>query len=368
MIELEYGKQIESFFVEQEPANIEGEGFTPSAHGKEFLLEDIEESPEDQTELEDIQQGATGDFVTLKGKTQATPMAAVDSGVVDLGITKTGFALAFKAAVIFQQINGTYQILKVGPKVKVIAPNNRTDVLAYIGEALSDKLFFIEEKEHSPGEYVIKRGSREPNQYKDRIRNFIERMLQQDVLAYIKNGLVLFDGALTLRTYNTPQNFMEKFVRIAKKNNTDIIGISKKSRITVRNQHISTLLEGTIEPGYRRIVKVDVSGGKEREAEGRNLGSIFVCRFSPGGYTFRVDVARMSLLASEEEVLQVLYANTNMNLGYPNLLRLAHIHSAFTKQEIVSLQVYVAHKYNIKMRRPEDLSVLFAPFRKGIGG
>jgi hypothetical protein len=55
-------------------------------------------------------------------------------------------------------------------------------------------------------------------------------------------------------------------------------------------------------------------------------------------------------------------------LGYPNLLRLAHIHSAFTKAEIVSLQVAAAHDFGVSMRPPEDVSVIFAPFRKGIGG
>lgn len=120
-------------------------------------------------------------------------------------------------------------------------------------------------------------------------------------------------------------------------------------------------------PGFRRVL-VEDSEGNDSAAGARNLGMLFAAKFAPGGFTFRVDVARRSIIQSEEEVLQTIYANTQMTLGYPNLLRLAHIHSAFTKAEIVSLQVQIAHDYDVQLRQPEDLSVVFAPFRKGLGG
>jgi hypothetical protein len=142
--------------------------------------------------------------------------------------------------------------------------------------------------------------------------------------------------------------------------------VSKKSRITVGGVHISALLdEDPVAPGYRVIRRVDAEGA---DAEERNLGMPFGVRFAPAGYTFRVDVARRSARVNENEVLDLFYSNTAMTLGYPNLLRLAHIHSAFTKSEIISLQVQAAQDYQVSMRPPEDLSVIFAPFRKGMGG
>jgi hypothetical protein len=193
-------------------------------------------------------------------------------------------------------------------------------------------------------------------------------MLQLDVVQQLSGGILLVDGALTLRTYNTPGVFLERLGREAARRNSEIIGVSKKSRITVEGTHIGALLDqDPMDAGYRRINTID-SEGIDAEAETRNLGVPFAARFAPGGFTFRVDVTGNSLLQSEEAVLDALYANTQMTLGYPNLLRLAHIHSAFTKDEIISLQVKAAHDYSISMRPPEDLSVIFAPFRKGLGG
>ena len=36
----------------------------------------------------------------------------------------------------------------------------------------------------------------------------------------------------------------------------------------------------------------------------------------------------------------------------------------FTKNEILSLQVYAAKKYGIKLKRPIDIGPIFAPFSK----
>lgn len=179
---------------------------------------------------------------------------------------------------------------------------------------------------------------------------------------------MLIDGSLTLRTYNTPTEFLERLGREAAKHNSDIIGISKKSRVTVQGVHLSALLDDDgVQPGYRRVLWVD-SEESDSAADARNLGSLYAVRFGPGGFTFRADVARKSILPDDEAVLQAFYANTQMTLSYPNLLRLAHIHAAFTKSEVVSLQVQAAHDYGMPMRAPEDLSVVFAPFRKAFGG
>lgn len=358
--------QIESLFSNMEPDDLAGEPFTPSLHQEEITLDESSLEYETEEEVAEVNEAKLGPFTSFEGSNIPIPLAAVDVGVIDLGITRTGFALAFKGAVILQELDGTHTVAKIGPRVKFITPDNRAEILRFIGQNLMDENIFVEEE--ADGRLSIKAGAREPNQYKDRIRNFIERMLQLDVARQLQNGVQLIDGTLTLRTYNTPQIFLETLGREVARQNSDIVGISKKSRVTVDGVHISALLDDDPpDAGYRKIISED-SEGSDSAAGARNLGTLFAVRFSPGGFTFRVDVARRSLLQSEDEVLQTLYANTNMTLGYPNLLRLAHIHSAFTKSEIVSLQVKASYDYNISMRPPEDLSVIFAPFRKGLGG
>lgn len=358
--------KIETLFDQMEPYSVSGEEFTPSMHQESIGLDDSESHSETNEEIDDVDESALGDFTPFVGSDIPLPIAAVDVGVMDLGITRTGFVLAFKGAVVTQSLSGRHTVAKIGPRVKFITPDNRTEILRYVGQELGNELMFVER--HSNGNLTIKAGAREPNQFKDRIRNFVERMLQVDVISQLRNGLMLIDGTLTLRTYNTPQEFLERLGREAAKRNSDIVGVSKKSRVTVQGVHLSALLDfDGIQPGYRRVLWVDAENA-DSAADARNLGSLFAVRFAPGGFTFRVDVAKRSILPDESAVLQSLYANTQMTLGYPNLLRLAHIHAAFTKAEVISLQVQAAHDYGMPMRAPEDLSVVFAPFRKGIGG
>jgi len=359
--------QLEALFTGLEPANLAGEPFTPSLHAEELLvLEDVPPETEDDEEVAALADGKLGPFTPLVASEVPVPLVAIDAGVVDIGLCRTGFALAFKAAVVTQDLDGTHTVTKFGPRVKFIAPDNRAELLRFVGEHLLSPDMFVLERS---GQLEVKKGSTEPNQYKDRLRSFFERQLQMQVARQLTNGVLLIDGALTLRTYNTPELFLEELGREAACHNADIVGVSKKSRVTVGDVHMSALLDGTPPvPGYCRVLAADAEGEDSDDVVTRNLGVPFAVRFAPGGFTFRVDVAKRSLLTSEEEVLQVVYGNTQMTLGYPNLLRLAHIHSAFTKAEIVSLQVQAAHDYGVAMRPPEDLSVIFAPFRKGLGG
>jgi hypothetical protein len=348
-----------------EPEIASGEPFTPSFHPDALQLESGIAELESDTELESFETAKVGDFEYFRRFDHAVPLVAIDAGVIDLGVTRTGFALAFKAAVVAQDVDGTHFVAKVGPRTKFITQENRAELLRFIGSGLLKEDMFVN---LDAGGLSVKKGATEPNQFKDRIRNYLERMLQLDVVQQLAGGILLVDGALTLRTYNTPEVFMDRLGKEAAKKNSELVGVSKKSRLTVDGVSISALLDGDPpDSGFRMINAVD-SVGPDSDAASRNLGTPFAVRFAPAGFTFRVDVTRQSLLPDEQAVLAALFANTQMTLGYPNLLRLSHIHSAFTKDEIVSLQVAAAHDYKMSMRAPEDLSVIFAPFRKGLGG
>lgn len=232
---------IEQLFSSMEPTNLAGEAFTPSLHAENIQLEEDATQTESESEVIEINESRLGEFVELIGSDIPIPMAAIDVGVIDLGMTRTGFALAFKGAAIFQGIDGILNVIKVGPRVKFITPDNRAQILRFIGRELMDENIFVDV---SPdGTLTIKSGAREPNQFKDRIRNYIERMLQVDILQHLQNGILLIDGTLTLRTFNTPEVFMENLGREARRRNSDIVGVSKKSRVTVGGVHISALLD-----------------------------------------------------------------------------------------------------------------------------
>src|SRR5574341_1487935 len=257
-----------------EPSIPPGEAFTPSTHAEDILLGEVGPEEEDESELGDIDGGALGAFEPFVARPGGRPMAAIDAGVIDLGISRTGFALALKAAVVRQDRAGYLSVLTVGPRVKFVAPDNRAELLRYVGLHLTEEMFFVTRDQG--GRLEVKKGATEPNQFKDRLRNFIERMLQLHELRRLQSGILLVDGALTLRTYNTPQGFMESLRDTARKANSDIVGVSKKSRLTVGGVHLGALLDDDgPEAGYREIVRVD-SASSDADAVHRNLGVPFV--------------------------------------------------------------------------------------------
>ena len=148
-----------------EPANLAGEPFTPSLHPEELLLDDVSPEPEDEDETISINEARLGLFISFSDSNVPVPLAAIDAGVIDVGLSRRGFALAFKAAVIIQDLDNTHTVAKIGPRVKFIEPDDRAELLRFVG------------------------------------RELMARQLQ--------NGILLVDGALTLRTYNTPQVFLE---------------------------------------------------------------------------------------------------------------------------------------------------------------
>src|SRR5665811_1306457 len=253
MLDFQNMSQIEQLFDDMEPVNLAGEAFVPSLHAEEIRLDDSEPEAENEEELSSFEDANLGPFQTFGPTEAALPLVAIDAGVLDLGMSRTGFALAFKAAVVEQDVTGTHTVTKIGPQVKFIAPDNRAELLRYVGRSMSNESMFV--TMHEDGSCTIKKGATEPNQFKDRIRNFIERMLQVDVVQQLTNGILLVDGALTLRTLNTPQIFLEQLSREAAAHNSEIVGISKKSRITVDGVHIGALLDyDAPDAGYRKTV------------------------------------------------------------------------------------------------------------------
>lgn len=315
------------------------------------------EKDSDPIELGQARLGVFSEFPEIDTR---LPMVAVDSGIVELGNTRTGFAVAMKASAVMQSATGALTVQAFGPFIKMVTPSNRDGILQTIGRQLGQPFLFVDEHGRA------KESSLEPNKFRDRIRNFVERMCQLDALARLSNGILIVDGALQNSTFNTPLAFTNRLAKLATAQNCDLVGISKESRVTVNNQTIISLLDDRVEAGYRRIYRIDSAGGEAPELY--MMGPVFACRFVPGGFTWRVDIAHRSLLPGNESVLHTFVANARMHLGYPNLLRLAHIHSAFTKQEVVALQVRLARRYGLTLLPKRDVGVIFAPFKKGLGG
>ena len=108
--------EIEAFFAEMQPTNLAGDTLTPSLHPAEITVDDAPPEAESEDEIVSMNKSALGEFTPLTSSEVPVPVVAIDAGVLDLGISRTGFALTFKAAVVSQDVDGTHTVLKVGPQ------------------------------------------------------------------------------------------------------------------------------------------------------------------------------------------------------------------------------------------------------------
>src|SRR5262249_6316048 len=144
-----------------------------------------------------------------------------------------------------------------------------------------------------PRELKVKLG---PHDHRviDRLRNFTERLLQRHVISTLGPGIVLVDGALTLRTFDTPGPYLRKLGSMAEDNGVSLGAVAKKTGLSIKGIDITMLLEGDVRPARRKITRAI----KDEIGHDRFLGDLYVARFGPGGDSYRVDVAPAAGLRS----------------------------------------------------------------------
>ena len=284
----------------------------------------------EKSEAEDIAYEAVSD----------TSIIAVDSSSVKLGDTNRGIIAAFRIAVVLQR-GGEISIEKFGPYMAHFTESTR-EIYNYFRE----------------GVFKLDRVSPPPvRKMPDRTRNFLERLAQRYANNLIKDGLVLWDGSLT-QTIDTPMGLLRDSVRQAHDNGNTIIAISKQSWLKMETgERLVGLLEKETRPCY--IYIHDKISEKIRHYI---FGRVFVVKFTPDGFSFRVDIAQDS---KEEcvKAIQLLKNNSTFYSGYPETLRQAHIHAYFTPNEVLALQNMAIDKYDLEVIRSFDVRRhLLAPF------
>ncbi|MBS2773167.1 hypothetical protein PNH38_17450 [Anoxybacillus rupiensis] len=290
------------------------------------------------------------------------PLVAIDVGATKIGDTSDGAIVAYRGCII-KSDNGQLEnfLYRTGP---ILLSNRRKkQILHKIGKELgNEELFVYVDEEGAPVE--LKKGVADnTNQYADRIRNFIERKLQQKAVSLISNGIVLIDGAMTKNTRDTPTDFIEEnILKEAYQKNNRVIAISKKSTLLVDNIPIRFALNDKPNKICYRNIQVDIE--ESNEGYKRNFGNMYVARFSEYGQTFRVDVC---VPPGEDcrDVLDMFWTSSGFRNGYPELLVRAHWHTYIPWSYIVSMQSFAKVKYNLQVVEEIDYGGAFAPFGGG---
>lgn len=328
----------------------------------------IEDSlPFDDTNLED----AWVDQETSDEKTVSSPimdfqsasngpLLAVDCGIARLGETENGLVIALRATIVTIQ-DGASEISLYRSGPIYLHNGHKLQIMHRMGQHLGKPDHFVELDETdpvNPKPVRLKSGvAYDAHKYGDRFRNWFERLIQKIATTKITNGIILFDGALTLRTLDTPDLFLEQLAKSASTQSNAVIAISKQSLLQVQGKPIRFWLdEASNRPCYRCLTSL-----MRREENERVLGNVYAARFSAIGPTFRMDVKSVEG-QSDDEAINQFWSSALMRGGYPDILVRAHTHSYFTSADVVELQAQTGAKYQLVPRAEIDLSGIFGPF------
>jgi hypothetical protein len=292
------------------------------------------------------------------------PMAAVDCGIVRLGETENGLVIALRATLVIDRAGDSQvRTFRTGPIY--LHNRHKAQVLYQIGKHLGKPDFFVEidvTDPTSPHPTIVKSGvADDSHQYGDRFRTWLERLVQRIAVTSIENGIILFDGALTLRTRDAPAQFLQDLARQATSKGNAVIGISKQSLLQVRGKPIRFWLNDSPNRACYRILSALMRKDQERQRVERILGNLYAVRFSPLGPTFRMDV-KAADGQSDDEAIGQLFGSALMRGGYPDILVRAHSYSYFTSPDVIQLQAQAGAKFGLVPEGEVDLAGIFAPF------
>jgi len=305
-----------------------------------FMLSNDEEiDKHDELEIDEaitLESIPRGYEALIKGDYDSCDILAIDTSSFRIGETEKGIMAAYRASIVI--FNGEeYEIVRLGPFIVNLTEENKGYIYNYLRKILG--LAEVDEK-------------RVPMLYKivDRIRNLIERYLQIKTSSYLREGIVLWDGSLTGGTVDTPMKILRDALEGAEKSNNSVFGISKSSRLkTLDGRRLIDLLNDVHRPAFIKIHSLI-----DRRMADRILGEVYAVKFSPQGFTFRVDVHPRKGFDSKEE-LSRLYSLCPMFNGYPDPLRQTHINCYFTANEILALQAYIVQKYDLEILPAFDI-------------
>lgn len=327
--------------------------------GEETVNDALESPDEDYEEEEPLWQAQ--EVKEFRPSISAGPVVAIDSGIIRLGETPDGLIIALRGCAVTLDKQGqlSLYLFKSGPLY--LRNRDKLKMLHLMGRHLGKEDFFVTLDESTNLPEEVKRGVAEDyHQYGDRFRNWFERLIQWAAASSVSNGIVLLDGALTLRTRDTPKLFLERLAKRANAHNNAIVAISKQSKLEVEGTPLPFLLEDHPNQACYRAISPILRQQDPARAE-RVLGNIYVARLSPLGPCFRIDVKPASG-QSDDEALHQFFASCLMRAGYPDILVRAHTHSYFTRADVLELQAQVGSRYGLEPRGEVDLSTIFTPF------
>lgn len=308
-------------------------------------------------EITPIFQGQTKlklNQIPLKPIPEETPIAAIDVSSIKIGETTTGILLAIRGAITWKN-NRHYHYLRIGPFPFHITEENKTEIYQ----------LFRQYSLETPAGNNHTTGTPSLIHMQTRITTLLERWLQMNVATQSQNTLILWDGSLTAGTNDSPTHIVAQLLETARNRLNTVLAFTKITRLRLSGHRLTDLMEKCTPPCL-----LEMDGYPMAPSTGiQFLGNIYVAKLTQGNCSFRLDVDRKLPREQAVEAIQRLIANDQLAESYPETLRLAHIYSTFTANEVIAIQRLLAQMHGIKtVTRPNIRRLLFGPFGKGPEG
>jgi hypothetical protein len=262
----------------------------------------------------------------------SSQVIAIDSTNFTLGEIPDGLVGAVRASVIIKASGKTsHSLEKYGPYLVPITNQNKEIVYRNTFQAIYGK----ESKSAAP----------DCQKTLDRIRHWLERHLQKEIVKNCENSLILFDGSLIGGFVGDPTFIMKNILSDAHANGNTIVAISKSTGLTLqRTKHnILSLLDGVQGPCYIGNIKNHITQNADRY-----LGEVYVAKLTTTGEPFRIDIPKESPINHDEVFSQL--AGLAGDYGYPEELKLAHMTCVLSSIEIIELQAAAIALHGLNMK------------------
>jgi hypothetical protein len=257
--------------------------------------------------------------------------------------------LAARGAIVWRQ-DHRYKYLRLGPFPLHINDKNRNEIFTLL---------------HShPRPYGQESSVLSAFYMQTRLTTLLERWIQAFANQTTRSGLILWDGSLAANTHETFSQGMRELLKEARNRQNTILAFSKMTQLFSNGHRITDLVWKHPPPCLLRIEDCPASMGSVHL-----FGNVYVTRLSGGNCSFRLDVDKELSDTQTVEAVQKLLGNELILHSYPETLRLAHIFSTFTANEVLGMQRCIVKEGGVKIvSRPNVRRLLFGCFGKGPEG
>jgi len=316
---------------------VNGRSFSPREISIMMMAVDDEHGEPSPT----ISVGNPEKCVTIPlGRSTASRVAAADVSSLKVGETETGMLVAIRGAVVWKSDEG-YEYVRCGPL---------TFHLKHGTDGASPTVSL------GPGS-----GQMFTERAISRLRNALERWIQREICLSFADAVILFDGSLTVGTPDNPTAYLARILDTARKRGNVVSAFSKSTKLCAFGRRITSLVSTAQAPCL-----VDVDQVVTRQFNTypvRLAGHVYVAKLVEDGFAFRLDIDREVSKDARIEAMNRLIASDVVMQGYPETLRLAHIFSAFTANEVIAVQRYLASAHGLRISpRLSIRKSLFGPF------